>query len=289
MLRPPVAKGPRGRRIAGTAPRRKASIRPRTSPARDDEVSAVAHAVDVLVALEHGPEDLAGVARATGLPAATVRRLLASLGYGDLVVHDPAAKTFLLGPGCFGILDAVVRGGGGLDVIAGPILARLGASTAETVALYVRAGPRRICAAQVASPQPVRYTARLGMEKPVHAGSMGKVLLAFSDPDERSEILDHLELIEFTDVKVSDRDAIERELQIVRRRGYALSRDERSAGATSISAPVFDNGGRALAALSILGPTERLPDAVLAKLRPSLLVAAREISSRLATVAARKR
>lgn len=282
MFRSVVARGKRPRGPAATGRRRTVPVRRRPRAIPGGGVRSVARAIDVLFALEHGRQSLADVARSTGLSAVTARRLLASLGEGDLVIHDPTTSTFMLGPGCFGMLDAVVRGGGGLDVIAGPVLARLGASTKETCALYVRAGPRRICAAQVASPLPIRYTARLGMENPIHAGSMGKVLLAFSDPIERQGILDHLDLVAFTNATITDREALERELGRVRRRGYAESRGERSEGVASISAPVFGADGRIAAALSVLGPSERLPDAAFARIRPALLAGAREVGARLA-------
>ncbi|HZP96387.1 MAG TPA: IclR family transcriptional regulator [Candidatus Limnocylindria bacterium] len=274
-------------RAAGRTRRRAAPPHRRTPP-RDGEVRSVDRALDVLFALEHGRRTIADISRSTGLSAVMVRRLLASLGSGDLVVHDPTTDAYMLGPGCFGILDAVARGGGGLDVIAAPVLARLGAATKETVALYVRAGPRRICAAQVPSPQPIRYTARLGMENPIHTGSMGKVLLAFSDALEREDILDHLDLVAFTSATITDRGDLERELQKVRRRGYAESRGERSPGVASMSAPVFGADGRILAALSVLGPSERLPDKVLAKIRPALLAAARDIGTRVSSGARRR-
>lgn len=250
-------------------------------------VRSVSRALDILFALQHGPQSVGAVARATGLSTVTARRLLATLTYRDLVVQDRTTPTYRLGPGCFGILDAVARGAGGLDVIAGSVVARLAELTGETVALYVRAGPRRICVTQVPSAHPVRYTARLGMENPIHTGAMGKVLLAFSDPAERDDILDHMDLVAYTPSTITDRAALDRELEKVRAQGFAESRGERSAGVAAASAPVFGADGRVLAALSVLGPSERLSDATLARLRAPLLAAAGEISSRLARTVGR--
>ena len=246
-------------------------------------VRSVSRALDILVGLEHGPQSVSALARTTGLSAVTTRRLLASLAHRDLVVPDRATPTFRLGPGCFRILDAVVRGAGGLDVIAAPVLSKLAEETGETVALYVRAGPRRICVAQVPSPQPVRFTARLGMDNPLHTGAMGKVLLAFSEAAEREEILDRTELTAYTPATITDRATLERELAKIRQAGHAESRGERSVGVAAIAAPVFDVDGRVLAALSILGPSERLSDETLAALRKTMIAAARECTRRVAS------
>jgi DNA-binding IclR family transcriptional regulator len=253
-----------------------------TEADEDVPVRSVARALDILFALEHGRQTAGMIARSTGLSKVTARRLLGSLTYRGLVVADPTTSTYMLGPGCFGILDAVVRGAGGMEVIAGSVLTELAAATRETVAVYVRAGPRRICVAQVPSPQPVRYTARLGMENPIHTGAMGKVLLAFSEPDEREDIVSRMTLDASTDATITDRDVLDAELRKIREQGYAVSRGERSPGVAAISAPVFAGDGRILAALSILGPDERLTDAVMADVRPRLLAAATQVADRVA-------
>jgi len=250
-------------------------------------VRSVSRALDILHALERGAQGVSAVARATGLSTVTTRRLLASLAYRDLVVQDRTTPTYRLGPGCFAVLDAVVRGAGGLDVIGGAALARLAKESGETVALYVRAGSRRICVAQVPSAQPVRYTARLGMDNPIHTGAMGKVLLAFSDAADRDEILDRTELTAYTPATITDRAVLERQLDAVRERGYSQSRGERSPGVAAISAPVFGADRRMLAALAIIGPNERLTDETLARLRRPLVAAAREISRRVEAAAGR--
>ena len=257
--------------------------------ASDDDapVRSVSRALDILLALEHGPQSVSAVARTTGLSTVTTRRLLASLAHRDLVVPDRTTPTYRLGPGCFGILDAVVRGAGGLDVIAAPVLSKLAEETGETVALYVRAGPRRICVAQVPSPQPVRFTARLGMDNPIHTGAMGKVLLAFSEPAEREEILDRTELTAFTPATITDRAVLERELAKVRESGYAESRGERQPGVAAVSAPVLGPDRHVMAALAILGPSERLDDETLARLRKPLGAAAREIARRITSATSR--
>lgn len=245
-------------------------------------VRSVARALDILVALEDGSQTLGSLARTARLSKATAHRLLASLSTGGLVVQDPATSTYMLGPGCFGILDAVVLGSGGLDVIAGPILNRLAEATGESIAMHVRIGPSRICVAQIPSTQPVRYVAHVGVQAPIYAGASGKVLLAFSDPQQRREILTHLPQFVASEENTINRADLDRQLEVIRRAGYGLSRGERTAGVAAVSAPVFGSDGRVLAALSIVGPEERLTDGVLAGMRPLLLAAASDITARIA-------
>jgi DNA-binding IclR family transcriptional regulator len=246
-------------------------------------VRSVARALDLIVALEAGPQTLGALALASRLSKGTAHRLLATLSTAGLVTQDPATVTYTLGPACFGILDAVVHGAGGLDVIAGQVLADLSAATRETVALSVRSGTQRLTVTQVASPQPVRYTAHLGTENPIHAGAMGKILLAFAEPADREELLGQIMYIPVTAATITSRSELKRELDAVRRRGFAMSRGERAPGVAAISAPVYDSGGRVLAALSILGPEERMSDAVLRSFQEPLLAAAAQITKRIAS------
>lgn len=245
-------------------------------------VRSVARATDILLALAQGPHSLARVAEATGLSKSTAHRLLASLGYKQLVVQDASNGVYLLGPGCFSLVDAVIRGLGGLGVLARPILTRLWDYTEETITLHVRVGTQRICAEEVVSPQPVRYTAGIGEATPIHSGSAGKLLLAFTEQEEREDLLDHLTLGALTDATITDRAALDEEIEKIRRRGFAESRGERVAGAAALSAPVFGADGRILAALSILGPDNRLTDVRRRELRPTIIDAAQEVSGRIA-------
>jgi DNA-binding IclR family transcriptional regulator len=249
----------------------------------DDQVlvRSVVRAIDILLALQHGNVSLGRIAQRTGLSKPTAHRLLASLSYGQLVIQDPVTSEYMLGPGCLGIADAVMSGLGGLGPIASTTLEKLSIDTGESAALHVRAGLQRICVDQFPSPQPVRYTARVGASNPLHTGSMGKLLLAFSHPDDLSALLDRMTLSASTEVTITDRRVLEAELDRIRELGYATSRGEQAVGVAAMSAPILRPDGVILAALSILGPNDRLTDSVLEELRPVLMSAARDITDRV--------
>jgi len=268
--------------MAAPATGRRSSVLDRPRADAESPVRSVARATDIMLALQDGPQSLGRIAQRSGLTKPTAHRLLASLAHRQMVVQDPASGDYMLGPGVFGIADAVMRGVAGLGVIVGPVLERLSAATGETVALYVRAGLERICIGQVPSPQPVRYTAAVGAAQPLHSGAMGKLLLAFVDDDEQRQLLDLLPLKALTDRTITDRRALEAELALIRGRGHAISRGERAKGVAAMSAPIFAGDGKILAALSVIGPDTRLGDAVLARMRPALLGAAHEITQQVA-------
>jgi DNA-binding IclR family transcriptional regulator len=248
-------------------------------------VRSVARAIDILLALSHGTVSLGRIAQRTGLSKPTAHRLLASLSYGQLVIQDPVTSEYMLGPGCLGIADAVMSGLGGMGPIARPSLEQLSAATGETAALHVRAGLQRICVEAVPSPQPVRYTARVGGANPLHTGSMGKLLLAYSDPHDVNDLLDRMTLSAATEATITDRRQLEAEMETIRNRGYAVSRGEQAVGVAAMSVPILKSDGFIYAALSVLGPTDRLTDAVMQDNLPTLQQAAREITDRIAATA----
>jgi DNA-binding IclR family transcriptional regulator len=114
----------------------------------------------------------------------------------------------------------------GLDLpaLARPALEALRDATGESAQLYVRRGDRRLCVASLESPHGLRTIVPVGMSLPLDVGSAGKVLR--DGPD------------------LADR-------------GWAQSVEERERGVASVSAPVRDDEGRIVAAVSVSGPIER--------------------------------
>jgi DNA-binding IclR family transcriptional regulator len=237
--------------------------------------------MDVLLSLEDGPQSLAKIADATGLTKPTAHRLLATLSRNQLVIQNPWTSDYMLGPGCLGIANAVLNGLGGLGLMAQDVLEGLAKASQESVALHVPAGTQRVCVAQVPSPQPVRYTASVGAAKPMYTGAMGKILLAFATDQDRLDLFSRLTLVPVTPLTITSLDELETELAEARRRGYATSRGEQADGVASISAPVFAASGHVMAAVSVLGPSARMSDDTMNKLRPSVIRAGQDISKLL--------
>jgi DNA-binding IclR family transcriptional regulator len=221
-------------------------------------VRSVARAVDVLLALGRGPMRLGDVSAATTLSKPTTYRLLTTLRSKGMVVQDAVTGEYGLGPACFHLMSSVANGDAGFILEAGPALKILRDKTEETVTVHVRAGLSRICIQEFPSPHAIRYIAGLGATAGIHVGSAGKVLLAFMPEEDRERILLDLHPEAMTENTITDVDALRLELAAVADAGIATSFGERVHGAVGVSAPVVDANGTALAALSVLGPADRL-------------------------------
>jgi DNA-binding IclR family transcriptional regulator len=74
----------------------------------------------------------------------------------------------------------------------------------------------------------------------------------------------HLE--RYTEHTITTADALDRELATVRGNGYATAVAELEEGLVAVASPVFDAGGACVAALSVSGPSFRMPPEKLAEL-----------------------
>ncbi|MDX9863515.1 MAG: IclR family transcriptional regulator [Anaerolineaceae bacterium] len=217
------------------------------------------------------------VARMVDLSVSTTGRLMSSLKDVGLLSQNPNSREYALGAGVMawaGVYTAT------LDVrnAAMPAVNQIHRETQETISLYILQGAERVCVERRESPHTVRLVTRIGRRLPLHAGSAGKVFLAFLPPERTREILDASEFKPFTPNTIVDRNLLEAELEVVRRQGYAVSTGEWQREASGIAAPIFDSSGEIIAALTISGPSQRFNDAKMREYAGVITSAANEVS-----------
>lgn len=98
---------------------------------------------------------------------------------------------------------------------------------------------------------------RVGLRLPAHCSACGKLLLAFRPGDEVRKSFDHIELTRFTPATITDLERLQRELADARLRGVAFDREEIVPGLSCVAAPIIDESGDVIAAISLSVPTYR--------------------------------
>jgi DNA-binding IclR family transcriptional regulator len=216
------------------------------------------------------------ITKLTGLPPSTCQRLVQNLVREGFLDRDE--DHYRIG---LGLVQLAAPGTFGLDLVrlTRPVLQRLRDETGETACLYVRDGAFRTVVALAESRHPVIRLFVVGMVMPLHAGSAGKVFMAW-DPAARKDAVGH-GLSRFTPRTVVDIDLLTEQLERIREAGYAASFEERDYGAASVSAPVFGMTGDLVAALGIGAPTQRLAPSNLGRFAGGVVAAAEEASRRL--------
>ena len=162
------------------------------------------------------------------------------------------------------------------------MLQRIATQTGETAALAVMRDGALTYVAEADAGAIVSVTWQ-GRPVSLHATSTGKVLLAFSGPDEVRELLSLPRggrLQRFTSATITSRAALAEELARTRERGFSVCRGEFEESAWGVSAPVLDVAGRPVAVLSIWGPPERITAKRFASLGELAVAAAEELAGR---------
>jgi IclR family transcriptional regulator, acetate operon repressor len=219
---------------------------------------AIDRAAQLLVRVVESTQPLGvnELAERSGLPRSTTSRLVGALERQGLVQR--LGDRGRLRPGPVLLRFASRDSTAGLVALAEPSMRRLADASGETINLAVP-GPGGVeHLAQEDTAHFVGVTDWVGRRVPFELAANGKCFLAFGGADELTP-----------------------ELRRVRARGYATSIDELEVGLTAMAAPVLDSGGRAIAALSISGPTARLTSDRIAQLAPLLVEEAAALAGRL--------
>jgi IclR family KDG regulon transcriptional repressor len=249
---------------------------------KPSRATSIEKAIDILFCFdpEHSQLRLTDISERVGLHKSTVHRLLAVLRKKGLIVTDPASQLYSLGPGVVELSWVVLRQQD-LRAVCRPYLERLRRATNETVSLYTRMGHKRVCIEELASGQDIKYSHTVGLTAPLHVGAPGKAMLAFLPVEELGALLRELCLTAITPKTLTDPEQLRAALSTTRKHGYAVSTGERSPGASAVAAPIRDWSGRTVAALGVLGPSQRLTRGVLKDLGRQVREVAQDISMAL--------
>jgi IclR family acetate operon transcriptional repressor len=240
-------------------------------------VAAVERALAVLDALGDSGSELGTneIARRTGINASSVSRLLATLAGAGMVEHVQATGRYRLGLRLLQLGNAVLAR---LDLreIARPHLQTLVDETGETATLSAPGEQDAFTVDFIQSAATVQSVARVGRPSIPHATATGKVLLAFGDTP-----LPPGPLTAYTERTITDRGALEEELDKVRRAGYATAAGEREPHLNALAAPVFGARGELAALLGVQGPASRFGRDAMRAALGSLLSHAAAVSREL--------
>lgn len=256
--------------------------------ARRYAVTALERGLTILQALGGSERALTlqEVASRARVPKTTAFRLLATLQGRDFIARTPEGR-YRLG------LRAIRLGhpaGGGIDLrrTAQPVLQRLSLVSEDTVNLAQWHDGRVVYVDVIPSPRPLRFVEGLGSIAPLHATALGKAVAAHLPDDDVVRLIGEAGLPRFTPRTITVLRRFLQEIRRVRRRGYALDREEKDLGAACVAAPVFNARG-VVGAISISGPAARLDARRMAGLIPPLLEACAGLSRQLGGPAARRR
>ncbi len=196
---------------------------------------------------------LAELVRRTGLHKATAHRLCGALVENRLL--DRTEDGYRLSGGLFelGMMASLERS---LAEVAMPFLQDLYERTHETVHLGVRDGHDVVYVAKIGGHRQAASPSRTGGRLPLYCTAIGKALLAHAGPELVTEVLSG-PLPRRTPHTIAAPGMLRTQLERIPARGVAYEREESTLGIVCVAAPVLGDDGRAVAAISVAGPTTR--------------------------------
>ncbi|MEW5921413.1 MAG: IclR family transcriptional regulator [Bacillota bacterium] len=211
-----------------------------------------------VMAGEGAPITVTELADKVNLKISTVHRLLSTLVHRGYVEQEDDNK-YRLGLKLMEIGNSVLYYSD-IRTVARPYLEELMERCNETVNLAILDDIDVVYIDQVESKNLiiVKMLAQVGNRGPVHCTSSGKVLLAFLPKEKMEETISRLELVKYTNETITDVDNLRKELKRVQQDGYAVDWGEREEHVRCIAAPIFNYEGRAIASVSISGPSTRI-------------------------------
>lgn len=196
------------------------------------------------------------IGKALDMPVQSAHRLLSSLAEHGFVTQNPKTKRYKLGLSImkYGFLmwDSLM-----LRTVARPFMEELSRLTKETVYLSVRENAEGIYIDSVDSPQILKISEPIGLRLPLFIGASNRVILAFLNPALQKSLMDSFNWDEIPSLKPLTREYIERELEQIRQKGYAVTSGEATEGTTGIGAPIFSYENTVIGSINVAGPSIR--------------------------------
>ena len=218
------------------------------------------------------------------LPKGTTHRLLSSLSYFGYVRQDSKTRNYFLG---FKLVELGNLLLSQLDLRkeAEPFLRNLAERTKETVHMVILDRNEVVYIDKVETDQHtsgLRMASRVGLRNPAHSCAVGKVLLADLSEEALNNFIKGKGLPKRTENTITNPTQLKEHLNLVRAQGYAIDDEENEKGIRCVAAPIRNEVGRAVAAVSISGPAFQVTKKVIQEsLKKEVMETAFKISQRL--------
>ncbi len=226
----------------------------------------------------HQPVHAPTICRGLSMTRANVHRLLATLasaGYVEKLQYgyEITFKLFQLG--------STVPLNKDLRDVAKPVMNDFEQIAHENVYLNVLAEDVVIGIDEVKSPHHVVLNPDVTFTYPVNTCASGKALLSSYSDEQLNSYLEEYTMVQRTPYSIVDRQQFVEEVRMVRHNGFAMEIMEFSSDLNSMAAPIFDKNMRAVATISVSGPSMRLTQERLQQLIGPLKEKAQIITDKL--------
>lgn len=248
-----------------------------------DLVQSVDRAISILEALakEKNGCGVTELSNATGLHKTTVFRLLSTLMSRGYVEKDLNSDHYRLGIRIL-LLGSAILDRMDLRNVAKPYIQALANKTKEVVHIAILdEGEAVYIDKEESTDHSIRMYSQIGKRGPLHCTGVGKILLAWLSDAEVEKIIEQKGMFRYTKNTITNLQQLKEELASIRERGYGFDELEHEEGIRCVAAPIYDQSGKVIAAISLTGPIIYVTQYRMPELTEEILKTAREISYQL--------
>lgn len=245
-------------------------------------VQTLERSLDILETLARSEEPLGvtEIGNRIGLHKSTVYRILRTLCYRGYVEKEKERDRYRLG---IKIVELGIRFFNDLEIrkIAANFLGLLAKSFDEVVHLVLPNDGEVVYIDRREGSQVISMHSKVGRRAPMHCTAVGKAILSTLPEEEVRHILKSKGMPKFTEKTITDPDVLIEQLREIEKLGFALEAEENEVGILCLGTPIFDYSGRAIGAISVSGPINRMREKGMERIGQEIKRAGQEISAKM--------
>ncbi len=223
---------------------------------------------------------VAEISKLSGVNSSSICRLCSFLASRDYLYQSTKRGPYSLGSKFMQFND-VPNLTMKLKNKAFPILEKLSRKTNENVLMAVQSGLEVFTILVIYPSKVIQAYSREGDRVPLFCSGAGKIFLANQNIAKTRQILSKIEVKAYTPNTITDLNKLLEEIVKIKKEGFSFNNEEYEKGLRSVSAPIKDNTGKVIAAVSIVGPSITLTKEKIISLVPVIKDCASAISKSL--------
>ena len=221
---------------------------------------------------------LSDLAEQVEMPLSTVHRILGTLQKHRFVDFEAEGQEWAVGIGAFKVGSTYLARSNLVEASLA-VMRPLMEQTGETANLGIAEAGSIVFVSQIETKNPIRAMFRQGTGSPMHASGIGKAMLANMPHKDIAKMLEIFGQPSFTVYTMTTSEALFHDLDTISERGWALDNEERYIGMRCVAAAVYNAQGKAIAGLSVSGPTARFTEENIARIGPLVTAAADKLTA----------
>lgn len=221
---------------------------------------------------------LAEISKETGINKTTAYRFLKSLTEIGVVYKNSHKNTYQLGIVLYELGNKVNLKSNLID-LSHPLLLKLVKEIDITVHLATLDNFEVLYLDKIKSKKTLQMSTFIGARAPAYCTALGKSILAFLKEDELKHYLTSCSFKKRTKNTLGNKDGLIKQLQIIRKKGYAIDKEEFEEGLYCLAVPVFDSNEYPIASISISGTPLEISNSKIIVLQKRLKNTANKITN----------